>query len=190
MTTVPNIRTICLLVNLISATVHIAEPVLVRGVVRHVHDFTKKQFFVKKNRNIICMELFKMWLKTLTTKNCGVGSYFINKWGHWILKIATLGFFWWKGGGSHYPNPQKIKFRRRRRRMIMILFTCPWWRQQAQCQELPDGGNFFVAFLTIMLNIQWTYTTLPPTQWAEWVEPACFVTLALIVRFLRTVLTN
>lgn len=26
--------------------------------------------------------------------------------------------------------------------------------------------------------------TLPPTQWAEWVEPACFVTLALIVRFL------
>ena len=48
MTTVPNIRTICLLVNLISATVHIAEPVLVRGVVRHVHDFTKKQFFVKK----------------------------------------------------------------------------------------------------------------------------------------------
>ena len=60
MTTVPNIRTICLLVNLISATVHIAEPVLVRGVVRHVHDFTKKQFFVKKNRNIICMELFKM----------------------------------------------------------------------------------------------------------------------------------
>ena len=44
----------------ISATVHIAEPVLVRGVVRHVHDFTKKQFFVKKNRNIICMELFKM----------------------------------------------------------------------------------------------------------------------------------
>ena len=60
-------------------------------------------------------------------------------------KNCNVGIFWWKGGGSHYPNPQKIKFRRRRRRMIMILFTCPWWRQQAQCQELPDGG-FFCCF--------------------------------------------
>ena len=33
----------------------------------------------------------------------------------------------------------------------ILLFTCPWWRQQAQCQELPNG-DFLVAFLTIMLN--------------------------------------
>ena len=33
-----------------------------------------------------------------------------------------------------------------------------------------------------MLN--WS-STFPPTQCAEWVDPACFVTLALIVRFLK-----
>ena len=70
----------------------------------------------------------------------------------WDTKNCNFDIFLWKGRGAHCPNPPKRKFRRRGKMMIRILlFTCPWWRQQAQCQELPNG-DFLVAFLTIMLN--------------------------------------